>query len=83
MGLFHNLLKLLEVLGLVENPGLNLVGPAPIRDGVEIFGERSVTEDLGFLVFGILGEWEGVVGGCAAEEDQRAIAEVLPELSFG
>lgn len=83
MGLFHNLLKLLQVLGLVENPGLDLVGPAPIRDRVKILGQRSVAEDLGFLVLGVFREWEGVVRGGAAEEEQSSIAEVLPELGVG
>lgn len=80
MGLLDHVLQLLEVLGLVEDPGLDLVRAAPVRDGVEVFGQRGVAEDLGLLVLGILREREGVVGGRAAEEDQRSVAHVLAEL---
>lgn len=49
---------------------------------MEILGERSVSEDLGLLVLGVLGEREGVVSGGAAEHDEGAIAEVLTELGI-
>lgn len=80
MSLLDHILQLLEVLGLVEDPGLDLVRAAPVGDGVEVFGQRGVAEDLGLLVLGVLREGERVVGGRAAEEDQRGVAHVLAEL---
>lgn len=67
IGLLDYFLELLKGLGLVEDPGLDLVGPAPVRDGVELLRERGVAEDLGLLVLGVLGKWERVVGGGTAE----------------
>lgn len=54
VGFLHDLLQLLQVLRLVEDPGLDLVGPAPVGDGVEVLGQWGVAEDLGFLVLGVL-----------------------------
>lgn len=82
MGLLDHILQLPDVLGLVEDPGLDLVGAAPVGDGVEVIGQRGVTKELGFLVLGILGEGEGVVGGCTAEKEKSSVAEVLSELGL-
>lgn len=54
----------------MEDPGLDLVGPTPVGDGMEVFGQRGVAEDLGLLVLGVIGERKGVVGGGAAEEEE-------------
>lgn len=80
IGLLDHILQLLEVLWLVEHPGLDLVSAAPVGDSVEVFGQRGVAEDLGLLMLGVLREGEGVVGGSAAEDEQRRVAQVLAEL---
>lgn len=67
----------------MENPGLDLVGPAPIGDRVEVIGQGCIPEDLGFLVLGIRWEREGIVGGSPAEEDECRITQVLAELRRG
>lgn len=48
---------------------MDLVGARPVGDGVEVVGEGGVAEEVSFFVFGGGGEWEGVVGGGAGEED--------------
>lgn len=80
MSFLNHILQLLEILGLVKNPGLDLMGPAPVGDSVEVVGQWGVAEELGFFVLGVFGEWEGVVGGDAAEEDESCVAEVSAEL---
>lgn len=80
MSFLNHILQLLEILGLVKNPGLDLVGPTPVGDSVEVVGQWGVAEELGFLVLGVFREWEGVVGGDAAEEDESCVAEVFAEL---
>lgn len=71
-----------ESLRLVKVPGLDLVSTTPVRDGVEIFGERSVSEDLSLLVFGVLGEGEGEVSCGAGEESECCVSGVFTELLF-
>ena len=34
-------------------------------------------------MLGVVGEGERVVGGSAAEEDKRSVAEILPEFGIG
>ncbi|KAM2878900.1 hypothetical protein FF1_014457 [Malus domestica] len=80
VGILHDLLQLLKRFGLVENPGLDLVGPAPVGDGVEVLRQRSIPENLGLFMLGVLGEKEGVVGGGGAEQDEGGVAQVLAEL---
>lgn len=80
MGILDNLFQLLKGLRLVENPGLDLVGPAPVGDCVELLGQRSIAENLGFFVLGVFREREGVVGGCSGEQDEGCVAQVLAEL---
>lgn len=71
-----------ESLRLVKVPGLDLVSTTPVRDGVEIFGERGVSEDLSLLVFGVLGEGEGEVSCGAGEESECCVSGVFTELLF-
>lgn len=59
------------------------MGPAPIGDRVEVFRQRSVPEELGFLVLGVLGKWEGVVGGGTAAEDEESVSDVLADFGIG
>lgn len=66
-----------------ENPSLDLVGPAPVGNGVEVVGERGVAEEVGLFVLGVFGEGEGVVGGDAAAEEEGGVAEVFAELGGG
>lgn len=63
--------------------GLDLVGPTPVGDGVEVVREWGVTEELGLFVLGVIGEREGVVSGGAAEDDEGGVAKVLAELGVG
>lgn len=55
-----------EGVGLEEDAGVDLVGGAPVGDGVEVVGERRVLEGDGLLVERVGGKREGVVGGGAA-----------------
>lgn len=80
MGLLDDILQLLEVLGLVEDSDLGLVGSAPVGDDVEVIRQRSVAEDLSLLVLGAVGEGEGAVGGGTAEEEQCSVTEALAEV---
>lgn len=50
---------------------------------MKILRQRSVAEDLGFFVLGILREGEGVVSGSATEENKSGIADVLAEFGIG
>lgn len=59
------------------------MGTTPIGDRVEVFGERSIAEDLGFFVLGVIGEGEGVVGGGTTEKNKCSVAKVLAELGVG
>ncbi|KAK3012678.1 hypothetical protein RJ639_009874 [Escallonia herrerae] len=79
----HNLLQFFEGLGLEEDPGLNLVGPAPVGHGVEVIGQRSVAEEVGFLVLGVFGEGEGVVGGGGGGGKEGGVAKVFKEFGGG
>lgn len=72
-----------ERLGLEEDAGVDLVGGAPVGDGVEVVGERGVAEEVGFFVLGIFGEGEGVVGGGGAAEEEGGVADVFAELRGG
>lgn len=63
--------------------GLDLVGPTPVGDCVEVVREWGVTEDLGLFVLGFVGEREGVVSGGAAEDEEGGVAEVFTELGVG
>lgn len=47
---------------------------------MEVVRERSVAEEAGLLVLGIIGEGEGVVGRGAAAEEEGGVAQVLAEL---
>lgn len=83
MGILHHLFKLLKGLWLMENPSLNLVGATPVGDSVEVFGQRSIAEDLGLLVLGVIGKGEGVVGGGTTKKKKCCVAKVLAELGVG
>lgn len=58
------------------------MGPAPVGHGVEVFGQRGITEDLGLLVLGVFGEWEGIVCGGAAEYEESSVAQILADFSI-
>lgn len=62
---------------------MDLVGPTPVGNGVEVIGQRGVTEELGLFVLGVFGEGEGVVRGDAAADEEGGVADVLTELGFG
>lgn len=59
------------------------MGPAPIRDSLEVIRQWSIPEKLSFLVLGVVGEGKGVVGGGAAEYEERGITEVFADLGVG
>lgn len=50
---------------------------------MEVVGEWGVAEELGFFVFGVFGEGEGVVGGGGGYEEEGGVAEVFAELGGG
>lgn len=79
MCFFDDLFQLLQALRLMENPGLDLVGPAPVGHRVEVLRQGSEAEELGFLVLGVLREGKRIVGRRAAEEDEGGVAHVLPQ----
>lgn len=56
------------------------MGTTPVGDCVEVIGQRSISEDLGFLVLGVFGERKGIVGGGAGEKNKCCVAKVLAEL---
>lgn len=72
-----------EGVGLEEDAGVDLVGGAPVGDGVEVVGEGRVLEGDGLLVERVRREREGVVGGGAAAEDEESVAGVLAEIGIG
>lgn len=59
------------------------MGSAPIRDRVEVVRQWSIPEKLGFFVLGVFGEWEGVVGGGAAESEECGITKVSSNFGVG
>lgn len=73
VGILDGGLEVSEGLGLEEGAGVDLVGPAPVGDGVEVVGEGGVAEELGLLVPGVLGEGEGVVGGGGGAQEEGAV----------
>ncbi|MED6223324.1 hypothetical protein PIB30_072900 [Stylosanthes scabra] len=73
VGLLHDILQLLQGLGLVEVAGLDLVAPALFGDCVEVLLQGGVAEDLSLLV----------EGGSTTEEEEGIIAEVLSGYVIG
>lgn len=47
---------------------------------MEVVGQWSVAKELGFFVFGVFREGEGVVGGGAGAEEEEGVADVFAEL---
>lgn len=76
-------LEIRERVRLEEHAGVDLVGAAPVGDGVEVVRERRVLEGDGLLVERVGREREGVIGGGAAAEDEQRVAGVLAEVGFG
>lgn len=58
------------------------MGPAPIRDRVEVLRQWGVTKELSFFVFGVFGEGEGVVSGGTAAQDEESVADVFADLGI-
>lgn len=69
MGILDKALKVRKRFGLEEIAGMDLMGPAPIGNGMKVFWKRGVFEELRFLVLGILREGEGVVRGSTAAQE--------------
>lgn len=74
MGLGHHALELVETVRLVEMAGLDLVGPTPVGDGVEVLRQWCVAEDLGLLVLRVIWQGECEVRGGAAEDEEGGVA---------
>uniref|UniRef100_A0A7C8ZWY5 Uncharacterized protein n=1 Tax=Opuntia streptacantha TaxID=393608 RepID=A0A7C8ZWY5_OPUST len=79
MGILHYAFKVRNRFGLEEITGMDLMGPAPIGDCMQVFRKRSVFEELGFLVLGIFREGKGVVRGDAASQEEEEVPDVFPD----
>lgn len=62
---------------------MDLMGTAPIRDGMEIIWKWGVFEELGFFVLGVFREGEGVVSSDAAAEEEEEVPDVFSGFGGG